>query len=251
MKELNSVMKYYKDQLENATTKQEYDSATAGIAATQAKIDAQPMALKLGIDEESMAEVLDQINSLGDEVQPIKIEATGIESVAKDATAAAKAFNMATSSVSQLGSALSGLEDPSAKAAGIVLTSIASIAQGFGSAVAQAGSMGPWAWLAFTAAGLGALATTISMVHSLTNLSEGGIVQGNTYSNDQIYAGGAMVNAGELVLNRSQQGVLAAQLTQNEGGGGSSLPYVNGEQIYLGLNNYLRRTGRGELITAH
>ena len=32
--------------------------------------------------------------------------------------------------------------------------------------------------------------------------------------------------------------------------GGSSTPYVMGEQIYLGLNTYLKRKGQGELVTS-
>ena len=64
--------------------------------------------------------------------------------------------------------------------------------------------------------------------------------------------GGAIgLNAGELVLNKSQQYNLASQL-EGDGNQGTtpSRPYVSGEQIYLGLNNYLRRSGRGEIVTS-
>ena len=77
-----------------------------------------------------------------------------------------------------------------------------------------------------------------------------GYVDGNTYSGDQIPA---MLNAGEVVLNRSQQGVLAASLQavgQSGEGGGGGKPYVSGEMIWLGLNNYLNRSGRGEIVTS-
>jgi hypothetical protein len=94
------------------------------------------------------------------------------------------------------------------------------------------------------------MTATISQIKSVTaGYADGGIVKGNTYSGDQIY-GGAFVNAGELVLNKAQQSTLASAL---QGGGSqdsSSHPYVSGEQIYLGLNNFLRRSGRGELITS-
>ena len=60
-----------------------------------------------------------------------------------------------------------------------------------------------------------------------------------------------MANAGELVLNKAQQGVIANQL---QGGNNNNVenrqPYVNGELIYLGLNNYLKRTGRGEIVVS-
>ena len=95
------------------------------------------------------------------------------------------------------------------------------------------------------------MTATISQIKSVTSgYADGGIVKGNTYSGDQIY-GGPFVNAGELVLNRAQQSTLASVLQGGSGqGGSSSHPYVSGEQIYLGLNNFLRRSGRGELITS-
>ena len=77
-----------------------------------------------------------------------------------------------------------------------------------------------------------------------------GYVSGTTYSGDQIPA---MLNAGEVVLNRSQAGVLAASLQavgQSGEGGGVGKPYVSGEMIWLGLTNYLNRSGRGEIVTS-
>ena len=77
-----------------------------------------------------------------------------------------------------------------------------------------------------------------------------GYVSGTTYSGDQIPA---MLNAGEVVLNRSQAGVLAASLQavgQSGEGGGDGKPYVSGEMIWLGLTNYLNRSGRGEIVTS-
>ena len=58
-----------------------------------------------------------------------------------------------------------------------------------------------------------------------------------------------MLDAGELILNRSQQGTLAEALTSgNNQGGVASLPYVTGEKIVMGINNYGRRAGLGELV---
>jgi hypothetical protein len=57
-----------------------------------------------------------------------------------------------------------------------------------------------------------------------------------------------MANAGELVLNKAQQGNLASQL---QGGGIGDLNLtatIKGEQIRLALNNNGRRTGRGEYV---
>ena len=178
----------------------------------------------------------------------IDIDTGHIDNLLKKEEQMKKAGQMAAQAVSNIGDAFANIEDPSAKAAGTVMQAIASIALGFGQAVAQASSMGPWAWLAYVAAGTAALATTISTVHSLTNLSEGGFVPGNSYSGDNIYGGNAMVNSGELVLNRSQQNNLANALQ----GGPQGLDLravVSGEQIVLVANRSLKRRGKGELVT--
>ena len=95
---------------------------------------------------------------------------------------------------------------------------------------------------AFSAAGAIPLFAHGGIVHAAN-----GFVPGNDHT-DNIPV---MVSSGELILNKAQQGNLASQL-QNAGGnaGASAQPYVSGEQIYLGLNNYLRRSGMGELLTA-
>ena len=165
----------------------------------------------------------------------------------KRAKQVATAQNLAAESVANLGAAFAALDDPGAKAAGTVLQAIASIALGFAQASATAGTLGPFGWLAWLGAGTAALATTISTVHSLTGFAEGGMVQGNTYSGDQIPA---MLNAGEVVLNRAQQGAIASQLSENGGGGGGYVPSsISGEQIFIAMNRYTRRTGKGEIVT--
>lgn len=73
----------------------------------------------------------------------------------------------------------------------------------------------------------------------------GGTVVGNTYSGDQIPA---LLNAGEVVLNRAQVSTLASQL---QGGGAQNMKLeatVSGEQLRFVLNNNGRRTGRGEYV---
>ena len=72
-----------------------------------------------------------------------------------------------------------------------------------------------------------------------------GFVPGNNFSGDTVPA---LLNSGELVLNRAQQGVLAASL---DGVGMQNLNLsasISGEQIRLVLNNNGRRTGRGEYV---
>ena len=72
----------------------------------------------------------------------------------------------------------------------------------------------------------------------------GGIVAGNTFSGDQIPA---MLNAGEVVLNRAQTGALASQLQDNGGGNGRIVGVLRGEDIALVADRWGRRTGKGEL----
>lgn len=74
----------------------------------------------------------------------------------------------------------------------------------------------------------------------------GGTIAGNTYSNDQIPI---MANAGEVVLTKAMQGNLASVLSDQERGGGMSMSRVSGEQIYVVLDRYMRRSGRGEILT--
>jgi hypothetical protein len=76
----------------------------------------------------------------------------------------------------------------------------------------------------------------------------GGAVTGNTYSGDKIPA---MLNAGEVVLNRAQTGNIASQLSGNNGGGQNAQPFVTGDIIYLGLQNYLQENGYGKLMTTN
>ena len=75
--------------------------------------------------------------------------------------------------------------------------------------------------------------------------ASGYFVGGNNYSGDVTPI---MANAGELILNKAQQGNLASQL---EGGAFQNLKLdavISGEQIRLVLNNNGRRTGRGEYV---
>jgi hypothetical protein len=83
------------------------------------------------------------------------------------------------------------------------------------------------------------------------------LIPGNSFSGDNLRMpvdggqGWIGVNSGELILNKAQQNNLANALSDDESrsvGGGT--PYVQGELIYLGVNNYLKRSGRGEIVTS-
>ena len=156
-----------------------------------------------------------------------------------------KSWESAASAVASVGSAMMGIQDPAAKIIGTIGQAVASIALGYATATAQASEMGPWAWVAFAASGLAQMVSMIATIHSATGYAQGGIVDGNSYSGDNIPI---MANAGELVLTKAAQASLANHL---EGGGMSGLgpSRISGEQIYITLNRYLKRSGQGELMT--
>lgn len=77
--------------------------------------------------------------------------------------------------------------------------------------------------------------------------ANGYFVGGNKFSGDTTPI---MANAGEMVLNKAQQGNLAAQLEGSPVGVTDAQPYLDGEKIYLGLQAYMRRSGLGEIVTS-
>ena len=114
--------------------------------------------------------------------------------------------------------------------------------------------------------------------------ADGMLIPGNSYSGDRLRMpvdggrGVIGVNSGELILNMSSQDNLAgmfksaeslvgtirdesmalglsqvgilADALDNEGSAVSSTPYVTGEQIFLGLNNFTKANGYGEIVTS-
>lgn len=100
--------------------------------------------------------------------------------------------------------------------------------------------------------------TIIPFAHGgLVGKAAGGmLIPGNNFSGDNLrmplMGGRGMigVNSGELILNRSQQDSIAQQLSVDTGRTATSQPYVSGEMVYLAVNNFLRRSGKGEILTA-
>ncbi len=85
--------------------------------------------------------------------------------------------------------------------------------------------------------------------------ANGMVVPGNSFSGDNLrmpVAGGGMigVNSGELILSMSQQNnVASALLSRQQGGAVDVQPWIDGERIFLGMNNTTRRQGKGEIVT--
>jgi hypothetical protein len=161
---------------------------------------------------------------------------------------ASEAWKRAGTAVGLFGSAISAIKDPAAQVAATVAQAIASIALAYSQALAEdkPTKTNIFAFIAASAAAMVSMMTTISQIRSATSgYAQGGIVDGNSYSGDNIPI---MANAGELVLTKAAQASLANHL---EGGGMSGLgpSRISGEQIYITLNRYLKRSGQGELMT--
>lgn len=203
----------------------------------------------LNIPDDDWQSLQDKINEKLAElnIDPIKIDfGTGkLADAGKDTKAS---WKEAAQAVQLVGSALSNIQDPAAKIASTVGMAIANVALAYSDTLAKdiGSKTNIFAFIASAAAAMVSMATTISAIHSATGYAEGGIVKGNSYSGDNIPAD-TFVNAGELVLNRSQQSTLASVL---QGGQQqvSSIPYVTGEMIVLGVNNWGKSTGKGQLV---
>lgn len=158
-------------------------------------------------------------------------------------------WNAAAGAISNVGSALNGIQDPAAKIMSLVAQAIASVAAGAGQAIsAKDTTASGWAWIGAAAAIVGEMVAIISTIHSATGYATGGEIKGNTYSGDQIPI---MANAGEIILNRSQQASIASQIQGNGLSGLQLEAVVYGEQLRFVLNSNGRRTGRGEYVTSN
>ena len=182
----------------------------------------------------------------------VKVDTSKIKIASNDAKDMRLAFSAAASAVSTVGAALQQIDDPAAKIAGIVATAIANIALGFAQATASPATTvaGVFGWIAAATTGLATMVSTITAIKSVTSagkFAEGGVVGGNSYSGDRLMA---YVNSGETILNQRQaQTVLDGLQGAGQQGGSASTPYVSGENIVLGVNNYFGRSGQGEIVT--
>lgn len=207
--------------------------------------------LDADIDDSTWDALVAEINEKLEELDlpKIKLDVTtgNITNVAKDAKKSTDAWQQAANAVNNLGGALNNLEDPSAKVAGIIMQAVANIALGFAQAAASpaTGAAGVFGWIAAATAGLATMTATISSIKSVTKggFANGGIVPGNSFSGDNLHTSDYGINSGELILNRSQQNVIASQLQ----GGAANIRvqgFVKGHDILLAGSNYALSTGK-------
>ncbi|MBQ1773058.1 MAG: hypothetical protein IIZ97_02260 [Prevotella sp.] len=207
----------------------------------------------INVPDETWQGILDEYNALREAIgqDPIEIDfKTGkLKELKENSKGLAGDWQNASSAIQAVGSALGSIEDPAAKVAGIVAQAIATVALTFSKSLA--GTVGPWDWIAAAAAGTATMVSTIATIKSSTKggFAEGGIVPGNSFSGDNLRISDYGINSGELILSRSQQDSIAAQLTGDDGQASGGVPYVTGEMLFLGVSNTLRRQGRGEIVT--
>lgn len=186
------------------------------------------------IGKEQAQEYIDAINaeleSLGLKPIKVKVEADGVE----------KAMHGIESIGSALSSMGSALEMPELDVLGTIGQAIANVALGYSEANKQAASLGPWAWIAFAAAGLAQMMAVIASIKSATSgYANGGIIGGSSYAGDNLIA---RVNSGEMILNSQQQRNLFNLLDNGGGiGGAGQVEFVlKGSDLYGSMRNYSR-----------
>lgn len=208
----------------------------------------------IDIPDSAWEALQEQINAKLKEmgIDPIKIDFTtgNLEKVEDDGKKLSKEWQSAGSAIQAVGSAMSQIEDPAAKVMGTIAQAIATIALTFAESLRR--TFGPWDWIAAAAAGTATMISTISAIHSATGYANGGIIEGNSFSGDNlrmpVLDGGGMigVNSGEVILNRAQAGVIASQLSGSPLNDINLTASVEGEKIVLAVNRYFRRTNKSE-----
>lgn len=249
-----------------------------GLAGADLESAAQALKEKLltpeGIDQTAIQSFLDTLNAQIEEAGGVGLklnadtgEVTDDKGKGKDDDDELKKFNEGigklSGGLSQVTGGLKaiGVEIPKEVDQVIgVVNGVSQIITGVGSIISIFGTTALTANT--TAVGLNTAAVTALIaaleINTATNFfpfARGGIVRaaggfsvpGNNYSGDRVPA---LLNSGELVLNKAQQGNLASQLEGGAAAGANTQPFINGEMIYLGLQAYMRRSGLGEIVTS-
>lgn len=102
--------------------------------------------------------------------------------------------------------------------------------------------------------GISSTVTAVGVLSAIPFLANGGVVHaaggvfvpGHSYSGDRVPA---MLNSGELVLNRAQQGNLASQLSGGALGNLNLTARVQGSDLILAIDNTNKSAGKGKMMT--
>ena len=233
-----------------------------GADLTAAAEEMKQKLLKGDINEDAWQEFIDKLNEKI-ENEDLKlvfdVDTKTIETAAKknkkETAAMAKEWQAAGSAIQAVGQAMSQIEDPAAKVLGTIAQAVATMALSYAQAAASPAVTGTgWGWIAFAATGVATMLSSISAIKQATEgFANGGIIPGNSYSGDNMRGmtpdGNVFgLNAGEVVLNASQQNNLANALTDNGMQGYSLETRVNGRDLVIVMNNDGTARGRGELV---
>lgn len=211
------------------------------------------MAEGLDIPDERFQELQNKINEKlqAKGLGPIKInfETGGLEQLEKTGEGIAKSYSTAAKAISSVSSALDTIKNPGAKVASIIGQTIATIASAYAQTLAKDKSSKEniWAFIAASAAATVSMVTSIAAVkNSTSGYALGGVIPGNSFSGDNQLA---RVNAGETILTRAQAGIISDALDRSNSDVGNLQPFVMGQQVFLGIGNYLKGAGMGEIVT--
>ena len=152
------------------------------------------------------------------------------------------------SMISAAHSAADAFEMPEFDIMGTVAQAITNIALGYSQATVQAASLGPWAWIAFAAAGLAETIAAIASIKSATaGFATGGIVGGSSYSGDKLLA---RVNSGEMILPAKKASELGDVLSTNASENYLTIDWkLKGSDLYGSLHNFSKVKAKSGKIT--
>lgn len=190
-------------------------------SASPSSLPGLPQFYQLRIDQSA----IDAIDAMTERTEQLARQAAGINSLAN--------------SFQNLGNSLMGGEEKWERVLGVIL-------QIGGAAMSFFGSGGASGILSMIGGmfGGGAIGNGIGSLIGGLSFASGGIVPGSNY-----YDGiSARVSSGEMIINEADQKRLFDSIHTGNIGGGGGPARVTGEQIILAINNYGRRTGRGELL---
>lgn len=225
---------WYKEQIAEYAKAYEYAISDAERQAAKAHVDKLELELeRLKNGEQKFGNVLAPIDStaamaMGVTVDPSKLKPLGdakpLETAAKDTT---KYIDILSDSIQSLGLISVKADSEFGKflmVARMFLSLVKSVDGGLGTG-------GKWYDKLFSIVG--------SVVG--VGFAGGGIVGGTSYKGDRLPA---MVNSREMILNGFQQKQLFDMITAGGGQTGSGAAVVTGENIYIALRNYGRRSGK-------
>lgn len=172
----------------------------------------------------------------------------------KELASNAEDINSLASAFGNLGAAMNGAGGNAMSAAASILQAMAVAVPAFETLTASASTAAGAEAVAETptvagkiAAAATITASIISMISTLKNVgsyAEGGIIPGHNFT-DGITA---RVSSGEMIINEADQKRLYDSIHSGSYGGGTANSVIRGEDLVTVINNYGRRTGRGEIL---